>query len=79
MALVDDLWTARYHELELAQFSLIAANLLIQEIDEKEMSLEDLKDFRARHKRHIQAANRHRRKSERIGRKLARIQKKENR
>ena len=71
----EELWDAYWTEVEFARFSLIAAQLLLEET-EKPMSREDLNSYRRRHSKHLRACYRHLRKAERIRKKIARFEKK---
>lgn len=71
----EELWTAYFDEIEKSKFSIIAAQLLLEEMD-KEMTVDDLRDYKRRHARHIRTSNQHLRKAKRYRRKVIRIEEK---
>ena len=67
----DEYWTA----LEQAKFSLIAAQLLMEEA-EKTDDIPTLRDYQRRHKKHIRACYAHLRRAQRFRKKIERFEKK---
>lgn len=74
-AYTNDLRKEYDEEMTLAKFSLIAAQLLAEEVSE-ELSLEDLKDLRTRHRKHIRAFNMHLRRATKLRKKAERYERK---
>lgn len=78
MSAADDLHKEWQAEIELAKFSLIAAQLLCEELD-KDMSVADRLSYKKRHKKHLQGMYFHLRKAKRISRTIRRIEKRGSR
>lgn len=75
----EELWDAYWTEVESSKFSVIAAQLLYEEM-KKMVEIENLTEFKSynkRHNRHIRASNKHLRKARRIHRKILRIERKQ--
>lgn len=77
MGATEELWELYRGHIENAKFSLIAAQLLLEEA-EKDMSLEDLKDYARRHKRHLRAMYQHLRQAKKIRKTIRKIERKMN-
>lgn len=73
----EGFWAAYATELEQARFSLIAAQLLAEEISEK-MTLDELREYRHRHRKHIRACHQHLHRAEKLRKKVDRYEKKVN-
>ena len=74
----EDVWAEWNAEMDKAKFSLIAAELLLEEFENIDIDdWKTLKDYKRRHKLHIRAANHHRRRASRIMRRIERRQRKE--
>jgi hypothetical protein len=66
-------WREHWEHIAEAKFSLIAAQLLHDEIDNVTCR-KDARDFKRRHNRHIRAGMRHLRKAKRIRAKIRRYE-----
>lgn len=71
----EELWDQYWTEMEASKFSIIAAQLLLEEA-EKPMSTDDLRDYKRRHAKHIRACHQHLRRAKRLRRKIERLERK---
>lgn len=71
----DILWKSWRDELTEAQFSAIAASLVMEEMP-KIKNRQDLKDYQKRFNLHIRASQRHTRQAEKIRRQIHRLERK---
>lgn len=73
----EEFWDAYWTEIESAKFSLIAAQLLLEETD-KPMTRQDLISYKRRHAKHLRVCYRHLRKAARLRKRIERFERKHN-
>ena len=73
----EELWDQYWTEMVASKFSIIVAQLLLEEA-EKPMTTDDLRDYMRRHAKHIRAGHQHLRRAKRLRKKIERIERKAN-